>query len=134
MRYFLSTLGWLAFIVVGLTSLCIALLPPRLSDGCPAEDAAHSQIAMLCDAVELYTMHVGALPPDLQALRAAPDDLAADAGWQGPYLNRPIPVDPWGNDFRYQIDGRGPGTTRIWSCGRDGISGTDDDIEAETKR
>lgn len=131
MRYRLSTLCWLALIVAGAPSICVVIFSPRQSDACQAEDAARSQIAMLCYAVALYTLHVGEIPPDLNSLRAAPGNLPLDAKWQGPYLEKPIPVDPWGHTYRYLIDGQGPGTIRISSCGKDGISGTKDDVSSD---
>jgi len=35
-------------------------------------------------------------------------------------------VDAWGRPIEYRIDGK---KFRLWSCGPDGVSGTDDDIE-----
>ena len=35
-------------------------------------------------------------------------------------------VDAWERPIEYRVDGR---NFRIWSCGADGVSGTDDDVE-----
>jgi general secretion pathway protein G len=62
-------------------------------------------------------------------LRAAPSDLANPAKWDGPYLDKTVPADPWGKPYQYAS----PGTHNadgydVWSNGPDGVSGTDDDI------
>ena len=50
-------------------------------------------------------------------------------GWQGPYINETaIPIDPWGNEYRYTSPGKNNRAFDIWSLGPDGRNGTDDDI------
>ncbi len=39
-------------------------------------------------------------------------------------------VDAWGNPIRYRVDGK---TFELWSCGPDGISGTEDDLHFKRK-
>jgi general secretion pathway protein G len=94
--------------------------------------AAESQIGLFQTPLQMYQMAVGSFPTTTQgldALRAAPSDLANPAKWDGPYLDKTVPADPWGKAYQYAS----PGTHNadgydVWSCGPDLVSGTDDDI------
>jgi general secretion pathway protein G len=92
--------------------------------------AAKSQVTLLEDAVNMYTLNVGTPPTTqqgLDALLAAPADLPVPEKWTGPYLSKKeLPLDPWNQPYQYeQIDAS---TFRIWSNGPNGVSGDDDDI------
>ena len=94
--------------------------------------AASSQIGLFKAPLELYRMDVGDLPATqqgLDSLRNAPSDLSNPDKWKGPYLNEPIPKDPWDNEYQYEYPGsHEEDAPDIWSWGPDGIDGTDDDI------
>ena len=94
--------------------------------------AAETQIKAFKTPLQAYRIDVGTFPntsQGLEALRNPPSDLASPNKWRGPYLESPVPLDPWGNPYRYEYPGRyeadGPD---IWSYGPDGIDGTEDDI------
>jgi general secretion pathway protein G len=92
-------------------------------------NAARSQVSFLEGVVKAYSIDIGTCPTTqqgLQALAAAPSDLKNPAKWQGPYLDKQIPLDPWGNDYQYEQTG--PDQFRIWSMGPDSASGSEDDI------
>ena len=64
--------------------------------------AARSQIEQLMTALKTYRIDVGSFPAEEQGLQA----LRTDPGvrnWNGPYVERDIPVDPWGHPYRYTI-------------------------------
>jgi general secretion pathway protein G len=93
------------------------------------EDAARLQIGMFEQQLDAYRLHVGSYPTanqGLQSLRMAPADLANPAKWRGPYANKDIPTDPWGNPYQYELISADQ--FRIWSWGADAIDGTEDDI------
>jgi general secretion pathway protein G len=49
--------------------------------------------------------------------------------WQGPYLEKNIPLDPWGNEYVYQYPGRhNLNGFDLMSNGPDSRAGTEDDI------
>jgi len=49
--------------------------------------------------------------------------------WDGPYLDRDVPKDPWGNPYQYGSPGPyNPDSFDVWSLGPDGVNGTQDDI------
>jgi general secretion pathway protein G len=89
-------------------------------------DAARSQIGAFENAIKMYELNVMSYPPTLEALRQPPGDIP---NWSGPYLDREVPLDPWGNPYQYQlVDSE---TYRIWSMGSDGLDGSADDISNE---
>jgi general secretion pathway protein G len=89
--------------------------------------AARVQIGLLEGAIQQYQLEVRNFPPDLQALVERPADLVNPNRWQGPYLEKSIPLDPWDHDYRYELDVT-TGTFKIWSAGPDGVDNNDDDI------
>jgi general secretion pathway protein G len=95
-------------------------------------DAARSQIGLFETPLEAYNLDMGYYPTTnegLQSLVNPPMDLGNSAAWNGPYLNKNIPLDPWGRPYSYTSPGRfNPNTYDVWSVGPDGVDGTADDI------
>jgi general secretion pathway protein G len=94
--------------------------------------AAKSQIDLFNAPIQMYQLAIGSYPntaQGIEALRMAPSDLPNPAKWDGPYLDKPIPLDPWSNPFQYLSPGKhNPKSYDIWSYGPDGVNGTQDDI------
>jgi type II secretion system protein G len=98
------------------------------------EDAAKTQLQMFELPLNNYQMHVGQFPDTetgLESLRTPPTDGNLQQKWRGPYLQKSIPADPWGNDYNYTRE-NDPQTNRtgyrIWSAGADMTAETEDDI------
>lgn len=92
-------------------------------------NAARSQIGAFETPINMYHLDTNQYPPDLESLRTPPSTLGDTSRWGGPYLNKDIPLDPWGSPYQYAYPGRyRPEEYDIWSLGPDGIDGTDDDI------
>jgi general secretion pathway protein G len=103
--------------------------------------AAEGQIGLFKTPLQMYQMAIQTFPTTTQGLDAlwsAPGDLPNPAKWDGPYLDAPVPLDPWNNPYQYVSPGtHNPNTYDVWSFGPDGVNGTDDDIgnwSTETKR
>jgi len=93
------------------------------------EDAARAQIANFETQVKMFRLDVGSFPSTnqgLESLVSQPADLKNPNKWRGPYAEKSIPMDPWGNPFQYELVG--PEQVRIWSWGADGADGTEDDV------
>ena len=94
--------------------------------------AAKAQVLGFKGALVSYRMNIGDFPTSsdgLQALRTVPSGLANPSKWLGPYFDTEIPVDPWGNEYRYEYPGKHQNDLPdIWSLGPDQKDGTDDDI------
>ena len=80
-------------------------------------DAALSQISSLEAALDTYRLDVGEYPDSLDGLR---ENDSGRASWNGPYLRRAVPVDPWGNDYVFDSNGR---EFTLFSYGPDGERG-----------
>jgi general secretion pathway protein G len=85
--------------------------------------AASAQIDALDKALEQFRLDVGRLPTSeegLAALNAAPAGLA---NWEGPYLKKAVPLDPWGHPYVYLEPGTHQNDYDLTSYGRDGRTG-----------
>ncbi len=83
---------------------------------------AKSQIDALGKALDQFRLDTGHYPSaenGLAALNTAP---ANEAKWQGPYLAKKVPSDPWGKPYQYKMPGE-HGDYDLWSFGNDGTSG-----------
>jgi len=84
--------------------------------------AAKAQIELFGTSLDAFRLDVGRYPDDeegLQALRSDPGDLE---GWNGPYLRKDVPLDPWKRDYRYLSPGE-HGDYDLTSYGADGSEG-----------
>lgn len=85
------------------------------------------QINAISQLLNSYHIDVGSFPTTeqgLAALRSAP--AGGNNKWAGPYGEKDIPPDPWGNPYQYELTP--PESYRIWSFGPDGQDGSADDI------
>jgi len=88
-------------------------------------DAALSQISALEAALDTYRLDVGQYPDSLEGLV---ENDSGRAVWNGPYLRREVPLDPWGNEYVYDSDGRGFTLVSYGPDGERGGEGDDADI------
>lgn len=88
-------------------------------------DAALSQISALEAALDTYRLDVGEYPDSLEGLV---ENDSGRAAWNGPYLRRAVPMDPWGNEYVYDSDGRGFTLVSYGPDGERGGEGDDADI------
>ncbi len=85
--------------------------------------AARAQIDALDKALEQYRLDTGRLPTTeegLAALNAAPQGVT---NWEGPYLKKDVPADPWGHPYAYAQPGTHQNDFDLLSYGRDGQPG-----------
>jgi general secretion pathway protein G len=95
---------------------------------------AKAQIDAFEKSLDTFRLDVGRYPTTdegLNALVTAP--ATAGAKWNGPYLKKGIPPDPWGHPYQYKAPGS-KSEFDITSLGRDGQpggSGEDADISSQ---
>lgn len=90
--------------------------------------AAKSQAQLFEGPINTYFLHVRQYPPTLQALVEMPADVDP-AKWKGPYMDKAVPKDPWGGDYKLKSPGtHNPHGVDVWSAGPDGADGTEDDV------
>ena len=83
---------------------------------------ARAQIDAFEKAIDAYRLDVGRYPSTEQGLAALVTRPANEPKWQGPYLRKDVPPDPWGKPYIYKM----PGVRAdydIISLGKDGQPG-----------
>ena len=84
--------------------------------------AARAQIDALEKALDQYRLDTGHYPPADQGLNALTIKPSNEPKWDGPYLKKAVPADPWGNPYQYKIPGE-HGEFDLLSFGKDGQPG-----------
>jgi general secretion pathway protein G len=111
-------------VVVVIIGLLASLVAPRYFGqvGKSNVNVARAQIDSLGKALDQYRLDVGSYPTSdqgLQALVTKPDGVDR---WQGPYLQKGVPGDPWSRPYRYKAPGE-HGDYDLYSYGADGQPG-----------
>ncbi len=127
-------------IVLVIIGLLAALVGPALFQRiAPAkQSAARAQIENFMTALDTYYIDTGHFPTSQQGLAALRTRPENEPKWNGPYLKKEIPKDPWGNAFQYRSPGRSGGyeIASLGADGKEGGEGDNQDInswEAEKK-
>jgi general secretion pathway protein G len=84
--------------------------------------AAMAQINSFEKALDQYRLDVGRYPTTEQGLDALVVKPANEPKWQGPYLAKNVPPDPWGRPYQYKFPGE-KSEFDLLSYGRDGQPG-----------
>jgi general secretion pathway protein G len=84
--------------------------------------AARAQIDALEKALDQYRLDTGRYPVMEQGLAALITKPPNEPKWDGPYLKKSVPADPWGTPYVYKIPGE-HGEYDLVSLGKDGQPG-----------
>ena len=76
--------------------------------------------------LEQYRIDVGHFPSSEQGLAALTTRPGSESRWNGPYLKKDAPSDPWGHPYVYKMPGE-HGEFDLVSYGRDGQPGGDEE-------
>jgi general secretion pathway protein G len=87
---------------------------------------AKAQIDALSKALDQYRIDIGHYPSSEQGLAALVQKPTDEVKWQGPYMAKNVPPDPWGKPYLYRTPGQ-HGDYDLQSYGRDGAPGGDGD-------
>jgi general secretion pathway protein G len=87
---------------------------------------ARAQIDAFEKALETYRLDTGHFPSTEQGLNAVFARPENEPKWQGPYLKKLPPADPWDNKYVYKTPGE-HGDYDLFSYGRDGKQGGNDE-------
>lgn len=114
-------------VVLVIIGLLVGYVAPRYFSqvGKSEVKAARAQIKSLEDALDQYRLDVGRYPDTEQGLAALNAQPAGESRWQGPYLKKAVPNDPWGQPYQYRAPGE-HGEVDIYSYGKDGQPGGSD--------
>jgi general secretion pathway protein G len=111
-------------IVVIILGVLAGLVGPRLFGrvGQSKQAAARVQIELLGAGLDQFKLDVGRYPSTQEGLQALQQNPGNTAGWEGPYLKKDVPRDPWGNAYQYRSPGE-HGEYDVVSLGSDGAPG-----------
>jgi general secretion pathway protein G len=85
---------------------------------------AKLQINNFEQALDMFHLDVGRYPSSEEGLRALVEKPSGLDSWNGPYLKKQLPVDPWKKEYVYRSPGE-HGDYDIMSYGQDGAPGGD---------
>lgn len=111
-------------IVIVILGLLYSLVAPAMFSKVDSTKikSAQIQLEMLRTSMEAYRLDLGDYPTELRELRES-----SGAGWDGPYLPKSVPKDPWGNEYFYKVPGDDGAAFTLMSFGKDGVEGGADD-------
>lgn len=124
-------------LVIGLLALLAAFVIPNLTGSADKAKVDLTQAAIddngaIANAVRQFQFHVGRYPETLKELSEKPSEEEAAKNWAGPYIENPDKMkDAWGHEFKYasgENASHNENKFDLWSMGKDGQDGTDDDI------
>ena len=115
-------------IVMVILGLLAALVGPKMFGkvGKSRQKAAKAQISLFETSLDTFRLDMGRYPTSeegLEALRTKPAD---SEKWDGPYIPKKVPLDPWSNPYEYQLPGEN-GEYDLTSFGADGTAGGEDE-------
>jgi general secretion pathway protein G len=110
-------------VVMAILAMLAALVGPKLFPklGKGKQSAAKTQIELLGQALDQFKLDTSRYPTTQEGLNALVANPGID-GWEGPYLKKALPNDPWGKPYSYQCPGT-QGDYDLLTYGRDGTPG-----------
>jgi general secretion pathway protein G len=108
-------------VIIGLLASYVA---PRYFSQIGKSEAgiAKAQLDAFDKALSQYRLDMGRYPNTEQGLAALVKRPTNEARWNGPYLAKDIPQDPWGRPYVYRSPGE-HGEYDLFTLGRDGQPG-----------
>lgn len=115
-------------VVLVLMAMLASLVGPRLFQqvGSSKTKVAQAQIELLTSALDTYRLDVGKYPTTEQGLKALRKEPDAVKNWNGPYLSKEVPSDPWDVAYIYQRPGK-ENDFALYSLGLDEEIGGEDE-------
>jgi len=117
------TLVELIVVVIIIGLLAGLVLPQFIKQGEKATaKAAKAQIELLGTALDTFRLDASRYPTSQEGLHALTQKPGGLDRWDGPYLKKEVPNDPWGKPYIYKSPGE-HGPYDIVSYGADGVPG-----------
>ena len=112
-------------VVVVIIGLLAGFVAPRYFGqvGQSEVNAAKAQIDALGKARDQYRLDTGNYPSPELGLKALVDRPPNEPKWNGPYLRKAVPLDPWGKPYVYKVPGEKGVDFDLVSYGKDGQPG-----------
>lgn len=111
-------------IVIVIIGLLASLVAPAMFSKVSSSQkkTAAAQMQMFETALDTYRLDNGDYPDSLEELRKSDKST-----WDGPYLPKELPLDPWGNPYAYKKPGEDGNAYYMASYGKDGQPGGEGD-------
>jgi general secretion pathway protein G len=116
-------------VVMAIIAMLAAMVGPRLirQQEKAAVKAAQAQVERLGTALDTFRLDMGRYPTGQEGLAALMQPPSGASRWDGPYLNKNVPLDPWDTPYQYRSPGGGGRPNDLFSFGADGAPGGDGD-------
>jgi general secretion pathway protein G len=111
-------------VVVAIIGLLAGYVAPRYFGqvGRSEVNAAKAQMDAIEKALDQYRLDTGTYPTNELGLNALVQRPPNEPKWNGPYLRKAVPPDPWGKPYVYRMPGE-KGDYDLTSYGKDGQPG-----------
>ncbi|MGH8704144.1 MAG: type II secretion system major pseudopilin GspG [Burkholderiales bacterium] len=111
-------------IVVAIIGLLVGFVAPRYFGqlGKTEVNVAKAQMDALEKALDQYRLDTGRYPTTELGLNALVTKPANEPKWNGPYLKKAVPLDPWSKPYLYRSPAE-RGEYNLISYGKDGQPG-----------
>jgi len=111
-------------IVVIIIGLLASLVGPKLFSKVSGakQKSAKAQIELFGTALDAFRLDTGRYPTSEEGLKALREKPSGTDMWQGPYLPKELPADPWGKPYVHKRPGD-HGEYDLVSFGLDGVEG-----------
>ncbi len=111
-------------VVMIIIGLLASLVGPRLFSKVDKakQQTAQAQIELLSTGLASFRLDVGRFPTEEEGLNSLMERPSGLEKWDGPYLTKEIPKDPWANEYVYKFPGE-HGPYDLMSYGMDGAPG-----------
>ena len=111
-------------VVMVIIGLLVGYVGPRYfaQIGKSETKAARAQIDALEKALDQYRLDTGHYPSTEMGLNAMNERPNNETRWDGPYLKKAVPLDPWGKPYIYRLPGE-HSEFDLFSYGKDGQPG-----------
>ncbi|HKY07146.1 MAG TPA: type II secretion system major pseudopilin GspG [Candidatus Binatia bacterium] len=115
-------------VVVAIIGLLAGLVVPQFirQEEKATAKAVKAQIELLGTALDTFRLDVGRYPSSQEGLQALTQRPGGVDRWDGPYLKKEVPSDPWGKPYVYKSPGDQGRPYDISSYGADGVPGGQD--------
>lgn len=125
-RHIMNTQGFTLvelIVVMVILGMLAALVAPKFFGkiGKGKQSAVKTQIELLGQALDTFRLDTGRYPTTGEGLGALLTDPGVN-NWDGPYLKKAVPNDPWSRPYHYESPGN-HGDYDLYSFGADGSPG-----------
>lgn len=112
-------------VVLMIIALLAGFVGPKIFSNVDSakEKTALRQMRSFADAMAQYRLDVGHYPSESEGLKALTAKPSSAQNWNGPYLSKEVPLDPWGNAYQWHNptrDKKSINEVDITSTGKEG--------------